>query len=171
MNPRLYRYNGAAWDSGSTLYSGVTDNGPAGLAVDGDGSIFVVDNNTDRFYEFEGNDQQPTFQTWDMGTALPSEGGLAAGIAIDPSNWNVLVLDRDDEKFYRLIGSMWDTGTALSYMVNVLRDPVGLTVDPSNNDVVVWDSFNQQYYRYDGSTWDTGTSISDISNIGVITIV
>ena len=162
--PQLYRYDGAAWDSGTALYSGVTANGPAGLAADTDGDVLVVDNNTDRFYRFQAD-------AWDTGLALPSDATLARGIAVDPSNRNVLIVDQDSEKFYRLAGSTWDSGTALGYTVNILRSPTGLTVDPSNNDIVVWDSFNLRYYRFDGSTWDGGTSVTGISGIIAIAIV
>ena len=97
-----------------------------------------------------------TGSTWDAGTAVPALAATPNGIAVDPSNGDVLIVDTTTDEFYRYNGSTWDAGTAVPALATL---PTGIAVDPSNGDVLIVDAATDEFYRYNGSTWDAGTDV------------
>ena len=74
---------------------------------------------------------------------------------IDADNdGNFYVVNRQDRKFFKRVGTTWDSGTDLPAAATNAR---GIAVDDSNN-IYIADRATRKFYIYNGTTWDSGTA-------------
>jgi tripartite motif-containing protein 71 len=129
-------------------------NLPLGIAVDGSGNVFVVDNGNSRIQEFENSGG--FLAKWDM----MESGNGAFGAAVDGSG-NVFVTDNINN----LILKFTNSGTFLTEWGSAgtgdgrFMNPEGVAVDGSGN-VFVADTLNQRIQKFTNTgtfltTWGT----------------
>ena len=123
---------------------------PNGLAVDGTGSIFVVDQDNDRVQRF--NAKNMTFiNSWGTTGSLTGQFNTPQGVAVD-HNGNVYVTDSGNSR----IQEFTQNGTfikswSLIGSPNGAASPSGIAVDSSNH-VYVTDATNDRVEEFDSST-------------------
>ena len=130
---RIYRHNGTSWDRGFAVPTGVH---PAGLAVDTNGDILVLDDNNDRIYRHNGT-------SWDSGFTVPTAAVSPTGLAV-AANRDILMVNTTNDRIYRYNGTAWDSGFAVP---TAATGPHGVAVAP-NGDILIVDLDTDRIYRY-----------------------
>ena len=148
----IYRYSNGSWDSGFSVPLG-GNNRYVGLAFDSFkyaeyGDILLTGNDTDKIYKYSNG-------SWDLGFAGPSRETIIAGVAVDSTNGNVVVVVNTN-KVYRYLNGVWDLGFAGPSGETNLR---GVTFDPLTDDILVIGLETDKIYRYSNGSWDSGLDI------------
>jgi sugar lactone lactonase YvrE len=127
-------------------------NGPAGVATDANGNVYIADQNNHRIRKVAaGNGVITTVagsgtlgSSGDNGPATAARLNFPAGVAVD-SGGNIYIADRDNHKIRKVvaltgtISTVAGTGTAgfagdtLSATAAMLNGPTGVAVDGSGN--------------------------------------
>jgi streptogramin lyase len=126
---------------------------PFGLAIDGNGVVYVADNRNDVIDKYDANlDYLGTFST---GVFTLSQ---VTDLAVDSSN-KLYVLDSANERFLQCSGSgtcTAFTGTAAG--VGSLGLPIGIAVDGSDN-VYIGDTDNGRVLKFNAPGFTSATTV------------
>ncbi len=122
---------------------------PAGIAVDGNGNVYVTDTQNDRIQKF---DSSGIFLTqWGTHGTGDGEFNFPDGLAVD-GNGNVYVTDRNNNRIQKFDSNgtfllKWGTRGSGAGQLKV---PQGVAVDDSGN-VYVTDTFNDRIQKFDSN--------------------
>ena len=119
-------------EGGPFTYNFANDGGPRSLVVDASGDIFVADSGTNEVYEFESSGE---FVHAFTGAEIPGGFGEVLGVAVDPTNETVLVVDRirgvvdEFSSSGAYLGQITGTGPSQSTPFGELRGGIAVNSD------------------------------------------
>ena len=126
-------------------------NLPRGLAIDGDGNLYVSDSLNNRIQKF---DRDGTFLLkFGKGGTEPEEFNKPAGIAIDPGG-NIWVVDSENHRVekYSADGEYLSSLGEVGVGAGQFNNPEGLGIDSSGNVYVVdWGNSRMQKFSPEGN--------------------
>jgi DNA-binding beta-propeller fold protein YncE len=124
---------------------GQFDN-PSGIAVDGNGNVYVIDTNNDRLQKF--SESGVFLQQWAGSGAEGGELSAPIGVAVDSAGF-VYVLDRGNNRVQKYTGAgvLEDEWGSAGNVEDLLFNPEGIAVDVADR-VYVVDTGNRRVVKY-----------------------
>jgi tripartite motif-containing protein 71 len=144
---------------GTTLYAGLALSSPSGLAVDGNGNIYVADSNRNRIVKFDSVGGYIDTWTGAGKNAGPNLFSSPQGIAVDKNGNTLYVVDKYNSRImiystagnylttFGTYGSLASSGTTI-----YLYYPQGITLDSATpQNIYVTDANNNRVQKVNSS--------------------
>ena len=102
--------------------------------------------------------------SWDSGFAGPSGEIALTGVAVDPTNGNIVVVGTTRGRIYRHSSGSWDSGFTGPSGETSLAD---IAFDSETNDILVVGFETDKVYRYSNGSWDSGLDILSLEDFSI----